>query len=66
MLIAILVYEKTFSQEFIKDPFLVPFYPICILMTTFFFVNEAFLSNYADDTALYSRSKKSHPEPIYF
>ena len=57
MSILILVYGEKFSQEFLKDLFWVHFYSIYILTTFFFFVDEAFLSNYADDTALYSVHK---------
>ena len=53
MSIVILDKGKKFSQEFLKYLFLAYFYSIYVLMT-FFFVDEGFLSNYADDTALYS------------
>ena len=56
MSILILVYEKKFFQEFLKNIFLVRFYSIYI-NDVFFFLDEAFLSNYADDTALYSVQK---------
>ena len=56
MSIVILVYGKKFSQEFLKDLFLVHFYLIYV-NDIFFFVNEAFLINYADDTALCSAQK---------
>ena len=58
MSIVILVYEKKFSQEFLKG-LLVPLLSNIHVNDIFFFVYEAFLSNYADDTALYS-VHKSH------
>ena len=58
MSIAILVYGNEFFQEFLKDLFLVHFYSIYIYISDIFFlVDEAFLSNYAYDSALYSIQK---------
>ena len=58
MSIVILVYEKKFFREFLKV-LLVPLLSNIHVNDIFFFVDEAFLSNYADDTALYS-VHKSH------
>ena len=55
MSILTLGYVNKFSQEFLKYLFLVHFYLICIYINDiFFFVDETFLSNYVDHTALYS------------